>query len=887
MMKKLAFTLLLSISAFNLFGQCTNFVDVNFDSFEYTTVCPFIIPGTTYQSTPLPSPANGPSHSGSRHIYLNFVNGYTGPAFDRPYEVCIGDTYRLSFYHRDAWAGQNNTTFNVYDANDVLLQTQTVNWTGSTWNHWVSQEFTATTTELRLEIVNNLWNGTNNDMVVDDMLLEACQLVENASLLTCNALQTTNLFELFSVDMPLGGIWSGPSPLANGDQGTFDPDVCENGEYTYTVNSGGQCYPPTGTVMVVGGASIDLGPDREICQGASTQLDAGPGFDYYDWSTNATSQTITVGAAGTYTVSGLRTGNNLIVNGDFEEGNTGFTSDYVVGTGGTYGQLSSPGTFAISTSPSLVHTNFPSCQDHTEAPGTQMMIINGSANPNSNVWCQTVPVDPNTDYQFSTWVSNALNDPYVAQLQFSINGSIIGNIFSPSTSGCNWSQFYDTWNSDMDVSAEICIVNQNILDAGNDFMIDDISFAPICYETDTIVVTVIPTPVITATPNETICAGEFSNIVASSTTPDLVYTWNPGGIVSETLNVSPATTGFYTVTAVSPEGCLSNLVSRLITVIPAPTVTLTSPASTVCFEGNVEITATSSNPDVTYSWTPNLSATTMLTDNPSTTTEYSVIVESANGCQGFDTLTIDVIPVLEVNISGNLELCEGETTQLTATGNHPAMTFEWSDLTQGNQLNVSPASTTNYGVSGNYFGCPTATDEVTVTVNPIPQVFAPGDFVVCPNEPVSAVATSDIETATIYWTPLDVTGNAQIITLPASQYIYVYATNNGCVSPMDSFLIDVSAACFVEVPNVFTPNGDGTNDFFSLISYDGIYQLDCVILNRWGNVLRQYDTPNFAWDGKDAGGNDVQDGVYFYTITGETNGLEKIEKHGFVQLVRD
>src|SRR5690606_34530411 len=146
------------------------------------------------------------------------------------------------------------------------------------------------------------------------------------------------------------------------------------------------------------------------------------------------------------------------------------------------------------------HNNFPSCQDHTPAPGTQMLVVNGSSVPNTSVWCQTVAVSPNTDYNFSAWASSAENSQIVAELQFNINSSPLGGIFSPPSTSCTWTPFNETWNSGISTSANICIKNQNIQPSGNDFMLDDISFAPICYKYDTIVISSTPSPVISASP---------------------------------------------------------------------------------------------------------------------------------------------------------------------------------------------------------------------------------------------------------------------------------------------------------------------------------------------------------------------------------------------------
>src|SRR5690606_19181549 len=147
-------------------------------------------------------------------------------------------------------------------------------------------------------------------------------------------------------------------------------------------------------------------------------------------------------------------------------------------------------------------------------------------------------------------------------------------------------------------SARICIGNQNTGVSGNDFMIDDISFAPIFYEPDTIQVSTIPLAVTSSTPYDTICVGEAANIVASSLTATLTYTSTHGNIQSATLNASPTTTTIYNVTATSPEGCVSNLVSRLVVVRQAPTVGIQASADTICTGSSVTMVGFSSDLNV-------------------------------------------------------------------------------------------------------------------------------------------------------------------------------------------------------------------------------------------------------------------------------------------------
>jgi gliding motility-associated-like protein len=66
------------------------------------------------------------------------------------------------------------------------------------------------------------------------------------------------------------------------------------------------------------------------------------------------------------------------------------------------------------------------------------------------------------------------------------------------------------------------------------------------------------------------------------------------------------------------------------------------------------------------------------------------------------------------------------------------------------------------------------------------------------------------------------------------------------------------------IPNVFTPGGDGTNDYFYII-YKSAKSISVTIYNRWGEKLKQLNGHEEKWDGKDSNGNAFPSGTYFYT----------------------
>ena len=67
-----------------------------------------------------------------------------------------------------------------------------------------------------------------------------------------------------------------------------------------------------------------------------------------------------------------------------------------------------------------------------------------------------------------------------------------------------------------------------------------------------------------------------------------------------------------------------------------------------------------------------------------------------------------------------------------------------------------------------------------------------------------------------------------------------------------------------QLPNVFTPNGDGSNDTFRPFPYRFVESIDLQVFNRWGGLVFETSDPDINWDGRDSGGNILADGVYYY-----------------------
>lgn len=336
--------------------------------------------------------------------------------------------------------------------------------------------------------------------------------------------------------------------------------------------------------------TIQPGSDQTICTpGQTLSLGASVSGPYLSavWSPatglsnpNSLNTQATVHQTTTYTltVSGVGT-TNLIINGNFNAGLTGFTSNYVPGVGGPFGLLSLAGTFAVATNANLTHTNFANCSDHTG--GGNMLVVNGASTPNQNVWCQTVSVTPNTNYAFSAWGASVVaTSPAI--LQFSINGNLLGSPFQLPSALCQWTQFFQTWNSGAATTATICIVNQNTQPSGNDFALDDLFFGPLCQETAQVTITVQPANA-TWTPPSGLCPYsppvDLHNLLTPSATPG--GTWTINGTPGSFFYPGTLGPGTHVVTYTAGAGPCTQTLTQSIVVNPLPNV-LWAPPSELC-----------------------------------------------------------------------------------------------------------------------------------------------------------------------------------------------------------------------------------------------------------------------------------------------------------------
>ncbi|MCT4580229.1 MAG: PKD domain-containing protein [Flavobacteriales bacterium] len=494
------------------------------------------------------------------------------------------------------------------------------------------------------------------------------------------------------------------------------------------------------TITITAVNEVNLGNDTTLCDGATLTLDAGAGYDYYEWHNGDAGQTFLADTTGVYVVKVSNVGENLVENGDFEAGNVGFTSQYNYFPTGMQ-----QGGYSFVTTATLWGAN---CNDHTTGTGNLMLVdaacgTNGVAG-GSDLWCQTIDVSPNTDYIFSAWATNANATPSTANIGFFVNGTQIGGTIQTSTTPCDWQELNQIWNSGTNTSVDICVRELTMICSGADFAIDDIFFAPLCSTEDTINVVVGEIPVANFSLVDSCEYLEVNyNDLSTISAPEIINAWSwdieDDGVVDYTTQHPnhTFTAGSYTtrLTITSALGCTKDT-TMPVQIFPKPTANFTYTSE--CWYDSLSFVDASNvvgDAIVSYGWnfgettTPPIQSTIA---NPYHTYtmagSYTVseIVATANGCLDTVSRIVEAFEAPIANFS-TANVCQdvaAEFTDQSTINSGTIIGWEWDfgDLNYG----------TNQNETHGYFSEGTYPIELIVTTNENCKDTAVGSVTIYP-----------------------------------------------------------------------------------------------------------------------------------------------------------
>lgn len=350
------------------------------------------------------------------------------------------------------------------------------------------------------------------------------------------------------------------------------------------------------------------------------------------------------------------------------------------------------------------------------------------------------------------------------------------------------------------------------------------------------------------------------------------YGWTgPETVVGQT--ITPNFSGQYVVNALDGTGCVSTD-TIIVTIIPAPVETIISSEGNPICPGQ-GTTLSIANSYANYNWTGGVTSPTLFAPTAGT---YSVTFTNNDGCAGTSTIAVTET---SFSLSGTeSSLCTGGAVSLTASG---GSSYVWSTGEVGNTIVVNPSDPTVYSVVITLGAC---NQVLSTTVTPAEgtDLSMPDTIYVAAGQVQYVAGPSGFQT--YLWSPItqinNPYGSGVTFMGTASQTLIVEATHaDGCVLTDSVRMIVVE----LTIPNGFSPNSDGKNDFFRIPELDE-YPGSLSVWNRWGDMV--LDDPNYqnTWDGTCQtglciGNGDLPEGTYFYLID-----VEGITFKGYITLKR-
>lgn len=521
----------------------------------------------------------------------------------------------------------------------------------------------------------------------------------------CNTAGTTiDLDDLLDGNNGIG-LWEETTASGQFDPatGVFDASDLAAGDYTftYTVNALAPCAPDVAdfTITILPNPPVDAGADFAICEGGEATLTgtgAGAGGSY-EWTGGITDGVLFYpDVTATYTVTGV-------------DANGCINTDEI--------------TITVNPLPLIdAGVDFPICT----GDGATLTGIGAGAGGS---------------YEWTGGVEDGIEFFPTLTFNYTVTGTDVN--------GCS--------NSD---NITVIVNDLPTIDAGDDATIcsgdevtlagdgaglsgtydwsggveDGVAFSPLatgeytvtgtdingCFNTDIVTVTVNPLPVIEGGENVTICNGAPVTLNASGAGAGGSYEWTGG--VTDSTAFFPTTTATYTVTGTDANGC-QNTDVVIVTVNPLPAINAGMDAA-ICIGEAITLTGTGAGAGGTYVW--DYGVVNGVSFEPTVTTTYTVVGTDVNGCENSDAVSITVNPLPTITAGDDAAICIGGTITLSGGGAGLGGTYDWSGgVVDG--VPFAPTATEFYTVVGTDVNGCSNTDDMLLTVNPLPTVAFEAD----------------------------------------------------------------------------------------------------------------------------------------------------------------
>jgi gliding motility-associated-like protein len=403
---------------------------------------------------------------------------------------------------------------------------------------------------------------------------------------------------------------------------------------------------------------------------------------------------------------------------------------------------------------------------------------------------------------------------------------------------------------------------------------------------DTALITVtVFNPVWTVDGDTTVCGGIP---VPLNATGGASYSWEPAALMIGANTGAPIITTFDTTTAIvtiiTIDGCevIDSVIINTINSVPIPILTADT---AICLGDPLTIIA-SSNADIEFI-SPVVANPfdSIQVVQPVSNTTY--VVSFTNQCGVvFDSTVVQVMYINPI-VSPDTIICPGDTADLRVSGGTiyswtPTSTIAYPD---SSNTPAWPDSPTTYTVTvSTNNGC-TKNINVTVGLHPLPYVHAGEDQFITFGSETQLNGVASVTDST-FWTSIDTLScylclDPTVFPMETTDYIIHTFDVNGCEN-VDTVTVFLDGTLYV--PNAFSPNGDGKNDYFVVMGEE-IVKFKMRVFDRWGLQIFYSENMNFQWDGKFKG-DVVQIDTYVWKIEYEDSWGRLGTLIGHVSVIR-
>jgi gliding motility-associated-like protein len=386
-----------------------------------------------------------------------------------------------------------------------------------------------------------------------------------------------------------------------------------------------------------------------------------------------------------------------------------------------------------------------------------------------------------------------------------------------------------------------------------------------CTAKDEINIGVIPMPLVNL-PDTTICRGQ--SVKLDATVTGATYLWSTGA-TSPSIMVSTQETFWVRV---MKNGCIT-IDTINVTVNPPPDITLSRDTS-ICPGQSVMLTVNTNAGRI--QWGNGETGNSIMVSRAG---NYSVSVYRDN-CVVREQVRVTEKPDIKFELGPDRIICPGGSILIDAR--HPeAASYRWNDGDVNPVKSFTQSGTYVLGILDRYCDRYQA-DSIMVKVSGAPKVNLGNDTTICKGR--RYILKSNATDATSYRWSTGATTAFIEVTQPGTYSVTAY---NDCGSATDEITIDVKECdSRPEVPNAFSPNGDGKNDLFRPIVRGPMYDYELRIFNRWGELVYMSRDQDAGWDGTYKGQPvDVGTFVWWLSYKKTNNGPSFIIK-GDVTVVR-